>query len=158
MDESKSKRKTAMSYNKVFMMGNLCADVEVRQVGTATIGKIRLAVDETFTSKTGEKVEKTVFVDVDAWDKLADNCAKMVGKGCSVMVEGKLQMDEWVDKTSGQKRNKLKVRADRVLFLTFKDGRKGDGEGAGGGNDRDPSASSSVDMKDTPFDDVVVPF
>ena len=146
------------SLNKVFLMGNLCADVEIRQVGSGTVAQLRLAVNESFTSKTGEKVEKTVYVDVDAWDKLADNCAKMVGKGCSVMVEGKLQMDEWVDKTSGQKRNKLKVRADRVLFLSFKDGRKGDGEGAAGGNDRAPSASSSVDMKDSPFDDDVVPF
>ena len=74
------------------------------------------------------------------------------------MVEGKLQMDEWVDKTSGQKRNKLKVRADRVLFLSFKDGRKGEGEGTGGGNDRGTSGSSSVEMQDTPFDDIVVPF
>ncbi len=146
------------SLNKVFLMGNLCADVEIRQVGSGTVAQLRMAVNESFTSKSGEKVEKTAFVDVDAWDKLADNCAKMVGKGCSVMVEGKLQMDEWVDKTSGQKRNKLKLRADRVLFLSFKDGRKGDGEGAAGGNDSAPSASSSVDMKDTPFDDDVVPF
>ena len=146
------------SLNKVFLMGNLCADVEIRQVGSGTVAQLRLAVNESFTSKSGEKVEKTVYMDVDAWDKLADNCAKMVGKGCSVMVEGKLQMDEWVDKTSGQKRNKLKVRAERVLFLSFKDGRKDEGEGTGVGDYRGNSGSSSVDMKDTPFDDGVVPF
>ena len=103
-------------------------------------------------------MEKAVFVDVDAWDKLADSCAKMVGKGSSVMVEGKLQMDEWTDKTSGQKRNKLKVRADRVLFLSFKDGRKDDGEGTGIVNDTGPGGNSRIDRKDTPFDDGVVPF
>jgi single-strand DNA-binding protein len=131
-----------MSYNKVFLMGNLCADVETRSVGSATVGKLRLAVDDSFTSKSGEKVDKAVFIDVDAWDKLADNCARMVGKGCSVLVEGKLQMDEWTDKTTGQKRNKLKVRADSIEFLTYKDRNKSEEPGPGpikaptpGGND-----------------------
>jgi single-strand DNA-binding protein len=143
----------AMSYNKVFLMGNLCADVEVRSIGGTSVGKLRLAVDESFTSKSGEKVEKTVFVDVDAWDKLADNCAKLVGKGCSVLVEGKLQMDEWTDKTSGQKRTKLKVRADRVMFLTYKDGAKGgeDADRMRGGETTGPKSPTSV--RDTPFDD-----
>ena len=141
------------SLNKVFMMGNLCADVEVRSVGAATVGKMRLAVDESFTSKAGEKVEKTVYVDVDAWDKLADNCAKMIGKGCSVMVEGKLQMDEWVDKTSGQKRNKLKVRADRIEFLTFKDGAKR-GDHAVPTAEGEGMVSRSPEMiQDSPFDE-----
>jgi single-stranded DNA-binding protein len=46
-----------MSYNKVFLMGNLCADVETRSVGSATVGKLRLAVDDSFTSKSGVAVE-----------------------------------------------------------------------------------------------------
>ena len=147
-----------VALNKVMLVGNLCKDVELRSVGAFNVAHLRLAINETILSKTGEKVEKTVFADVEAWDKLASACERMVGKGCSVMVEGKLQMDEWVDKTSGQKRNKLKVRADRVLFLSFKDGRKGEGEGTGVVNDTGPIGNSSVDMKDTPFDDDVVPF
>lgn len=142
-----------MTYNKVFLMGNLCADVEIRQVGSGAVAQLRLAVNEGFTSKSGEKVEKTVYVDVDAWDKLADNCAKMLGKGCSVMVEGKLQMDEWVDKTSGQKRNKLKIRADRIEFLTYKDGAKVGNHAVpteeGDGN----TSKTPATVQDSPFDD-----
>ena len=68
------------TFNKVVLIGNLCKDVEVRTFGPTSVAQIRLAINESFTSKSGEKVEKTVFVDVEAWDKLADNCAKMAGK------------------------------------------------------------------------------
>ena len=141
------------SLNKVFLMGNLCADVEIRQVGSGTVAQLRMAVNESFTTKPGEKVEKTVYVDVDAWDKLASACERMLGKGCSVMVEGKLQMDEWVDKTSGQKRNKLKVRADRIEFLTFKDGAKR-GDHAVPTAEGEGMVSRSPEMiQDSPFDE-----
>lgn len=112
------------SLNKVVLIGNLCMDVEIRNAGTASVAQMRLAINESFTSKSGEKVEKTIFVDVEAWDKLAANCARMVGKGCSVLVEGRLQMNEWEDKDTGKKRTKIKVRADRVEFLTYKNDAK----------------------------------
>ena len=114
------------SLNKVFLIGNLCADVEMRSAGGTSVGKIRLAVDESYTSRTGEKREKTVYIAVEAWDRLADNCTKMIGQGCSVMVEGRLQMDEWADRETGKKRTKIKVRADRIEFLTFRDRDKSD--------------------------------
>lgn len=142
-----------MSCNKVFLIGNLCADVEVRSVGSTTVGKIRLAVDESFTSKSGEKVEKTVYVDVDAWERLANNCAKMIGKGCSVMVEGKLQMDEWEDKATGQKRNKLKVRADRIEFLSFKDGGKGNSPAVPTEEGEGNTSKAPGMVQDSPFND-----
>lgn len=109
------------SLNKVFIVGNLCADVETRQAGSTTVAHMRMAINESFKSKSGDKVEKVVYVDVEAWDKLAENCSKFLGKGSAALVDGRLQMDEWEDKQSGQKRNKLKVRADNVQFLTFKD-------------------------------------
>lgn len=108
------------SLNKVVLIGNLCKDVELRSAGATSVAQMRLAINESFTSKSGEKVEKAIFVDIEAWDKLADNCAKLVGKGCSVLVEGRLQMDEWEDKETGKRRTKIKVRADRVEFLTYK--------------------------------------
>ena len=112
------------SLNKVILIGNLCADVELRSAGTASVAQMRLAINESFTSKSGEKVEKVIFVDIEAWDKLADNCARYVGKGCSVLVEGRLQMDEWEDKDTKKKRTKIKVRADRVEYLTYKNDAK----------------------------------
>ena len=126
------------SFNKVIVLGNLCKDVEVRDVGSTQVAQMRLAVNENYTSKSGEKVEKTVFVDVEAWDKLATNCANMVGRGCSILVEGKIQMDEWEDKETGQKRSKLKVRADRIAFLAFKD------KQAGGAADQQEPASNNA--------------
>jgi len=112
------------SFNKVMIIGNLCADVDARPAGSSTVAHMRVAVNESFKSKIGEKVERTVYVDVEAWDKQAENAARYLGKGSAVFVEGRLQMDEWDDKQSGQKRSKLKVRADNVQYLTFRD--KGD--------------------------------
>lgn len=141
------------SFNKVTLVGNLCRDVETRQAGGTTVGQLRMAINESFTSKSGEKVEKTVFVDVEAWDKLADNCARMVGKGSSVLVEGRLKMDEWEDKETGKKRSKIKVRADRVVFLTFKDGVKGEGDGEQAYEGNAPGLKPPATVRDTSFDE-----
>lgn len=141
------------SFNKVVLVGNLCKDVEVRTVGSTSVAHLRLAINESFTSKSGEKVEKTVYVDVEAWDKLADNCAKMVGKGSSVLVEGRLQMDEWDDKETGKKRSKIKVRADRVVFLTFKDGARGEEFGGQADAGNAPRITPPAAVRDTPFDE-----
>jgi single-strand DNA-binding protein len=111
------------SYNKVIVVGHLCADVEIRQAGGTQVGSLRLAIDDSYKTKSGEKVDRTVFVDAEVWDKQAEQCQRFVGKGSAVLVEGKLQMDEWEDKASGQKRTKLKVRAERVQFLTYKNGK-----------------------------------
>ena len=141
------------TFNKTVLIGNLCKDVEVRTVGATSVAHIRLAINESFTSKSGEKVERTVFVDVEAWEKLADNCAKMVGKGSSVLVEGRLQMDEWDDKETGKKRSKIKVRADRVVFLTFKDGVKSEGDGERTYKGDAPEIRPPAMVRDTPFDE-----
>ena len=141
------------TFNKVVLIGNLCKDVEVRTFGPTSVAQIRLAINESFTSKSGEKVEKSVFVDVEAWDKLADNCAKMAGKGSSVLVEGRLQMDEWDDKETGKKRSKIKVRADRVIFLTFKDGVRVEGDGKRPYKGDAPEIKPPAMVRDTPFDE-----
>ena len=147
------REKIMASFNKVVLVGNLCKDVEVRTVGATSVAQIRLAINEIFTSKSGEKVEKTVFVDVEAWDRLADNCAKMVGRGCSVLIEGRLQMDEWDDKETGKKRSKIKVRADRVVFLTFKDGVRGEESGGQADAGNVPGIKPPGAVRDTPFDE-----
>lgn len=141
------------SFNKTVLIGNLCKDVEVRTVGATSVAHIRLAINESFISKSGGKVERTVFVDVEAWDKLAEKCAKMVGKGSSVLVEGRLQMDEWDDKETGKKRSKLKVRADRVVFLTFRDGARGEESGGQADAGSVPGIMPLAAARDTPFDE-----
>ena len=84
---------------------------------------------------------------------MADSCAKVIGKGCSVKVEGRLQMDEWDDKETGKKRSKIKVRADRVIFLSFKDRSKDEGEGRQMSDGTASEIMPPVTVRDAPFDE-----
>ncbi|NLG34250.1 MAG: single-stranded DNA-binding protein [Lentisphaerae bacterium] len=107
------------SLNKVLLIGNLTQDPELRRIPSGTaVTTLRLAVSESFQSKSGERVERTVFLDVDVWDRQAETCSQYLSKGSPVFVEGRLQLDSWDDKETGQKRSRLKVRADRVQFLS----------------------------------------
>ncbi len=113
--------------NKVLLMGNLTRDPEVRYTpkGTA-VAELGIAVNRVYSGENGEKREEVTFVDVTVWGRTAENVGEYLKKGRPVFVEGRLQLDSWEDKTSGQKRNKLKVVADNVQFL-------GSPRGAGGG-------------------------
>ncbi len=106
------------SYNKVLLMGNLTRDPEVRYTpkGTA-IANLGLAVNRRWTTETGEAKEEVTFVDVEVWGRQAETAGQYLSKGRPVFVEGRLKLDSWEDKESGQKRNKLKVVAERVQFL-----------------------------------------
>ena len=105
------------SFNKVILMGNLTRDPELRQAPSgAKVADLGLAVSETWRDKSGQSKEVTCFVDVVVWDKLAELCQQYLVKGRPVLVEGRLQMDEWKNQ-QGEKRSKLRVRADTVKFL-----------------------------------------
>ena len=116
------------SFNRVLLMGNLTKDPEIRALPSGVnVADLRLAVNDDYTDKQGQKVERACFVDVVAWDKQADACARSLTKGSPILVEGKLQMDEWTTK-EGEKRSKLRIRAERVQFLGPR--RSGPAEGA----------------------------
>lgn len=103
--------------NRVFLMGNLTRDPEVRYTPSGTaVGDLGLAVNETYKNKAGETVETTVFVDVEVWARQAETCAEYLHKGSPVFVEGRLKLDQW-ENQQGEKRSKLRVRAERVQFL-----------------------------------------
>jgi single-strand DNA-binding protein len=103
--------------NRVFLMGNLTRDPEVRYTPSGTaVGDLGLAVNETYKNKAGETVETTVFVDVEVWSRQAETCAEYLYKGSPVLIEGRLKFDQW-ENQQGEKRSKLRVRADRVQFL-----------------------------------------
>lgn len=103
--------------NRVFLMGNLTRDPEVRYTPSGTaVGDLGLAVNESYKNKAGETVESTVFVDVEVWARQAETCAEYLYKGSPVFVEGRLKLDQW-ENQQGEKRSKLRVRADRVQFL-----------------------------------------
>ena len=106
------------SFNRVFMMGNLTRDPLLRHLNDhLAVAEFGLACTEYFGGKNGERKERTCFVDIVAWDRQAAACGEHLHKGAPIFVEGRLQYDEWTDKTTGDKRQKLKIRADRVHFL-----------------------------------------
>jgi single-strand DNA-binding protein len=106
------------SYNKVLLMGNLTRDPEVRYTpkGTA-IANLGLAVNRVYSTESGEQKEEVTFIDIEVWGRQAETAGQYLSKGRPVFVEGRLRLDSWEDKESGQKRNKLKVVAERVQFL-----------------------------------------
>src|ERR1700744_1405675 len=118
------------SFNKVVLVGNLTRDPELRYTpkGTA-IAKIGLAVNRVWTNEAGEKKEEVTFVDVDVFGRTAENVGQYMRKGRPILIEGRLKLDQWDDKQTGQKKSKLGVVAETVQFLGSAQG----GEGGGGG-------------------------
>ncbi|MDF7826200.1 single-stranded DNA-binding protein [Pontiellaceae bacterium B12227] len=105
------------SYNRVLLMGNLTRNPEIRYTPSGTaVADLGLAINENFKNKAGEMVEQTCFVDVVVWGRQAETSAEFLQKGSPVFVEGRLQLDQW-ENQQGEKRSKLRVRADRVQFL-----------------------------------------
>jgi single-strand DNA-binding protein len=103
--------------NRVFLVGNLTRDPQVRQTSAGqTVCDLGLAVTERYRNKDGETVDQTCFVDIVAWARQAETCGSYLAKGKPVLVEGRLQFDQW-QTDDGQSRNRLRVRADRVHFL-----------------------------------------
>ena len=121
----------AANLNEVFLMGNLTTDPEVKYTpkGTA-VGDLRMAINDTYKAQDGTVKETVTYVDVEVWGRTAENCKQYLTKGRPVFVEGQLRLDQW--EQEGQKRSKMKVRADRVQFL----GGGGPGGGQGGGGSR----------------------
>ncbi len=119
------------SVNKVILVGNCTRDPEVRYTpkGTA-VTDLGLAMNRYYSSDGGEKREETTFVDVTLWGRQAEVAAEYLKKGRPVYIEGRLQMDSWEDKNSGQKRSKLKVVGEQMQLLGSREG----GGGGGGGD------------------------
>lgn len=122
------------SLNKVMLIGNLTRDPEVRYTpkGTA-VTDIGLAVNRVYTTDGGERREEATFVDITLWGRQAEIAGQYLKKGSSVYVEGRLQMDTWQDKQTGQNRTRLKVVGDGFQFLGSREGQGGAGGASGGG-------------------------
>jgi single-strand DNA-binding protein len=134
------------SFNKVILLGNLTRDPEVRYTpkGTA-VTELGMAVNRVYTAENGEKREETTFVDVTLWGRTAEIAGEYLKKGRPVFIEGRLQLDTWDDKQSGQKRSKLKVVGEGLQLLG---GRAGGG--GGGGGEADEGTAPPRASKTTP--------
>lgn len=125
------------SLNKVMLIGNLTRDPEVRYTpkGSA-VCDMAIAVNRRYVTDSGERQEEVTYLDIVLWGKQAELAGQYLAKGRSVFIEGRLQMDSWEDKATGQKRSKIRVVAENMQFLDSKGGggAPGGGGGGGGGN------------------------
>lgn len=103
--------------NRVFLIGNLTRDPELKYVpGGTAVSNLGLAVNRKYRDQNGELKDITCFITVVVWGKQAENCSEYLHKGSSIFVEGNLQSRSW-ENQNGQKRNVIEVRAGRIQFL-----------------------------------------
>lgn len=128
----------ASSFNRVILMGNLTRDPEVRYLpSNMAVVDIGLAVNERYQDKqSGEWQERANFFDCTAFGKSAESIGRFFSKGRPILIEGKLRLDQWEDKQSGQKRSKVKIIIDQWNFCDSKPGGGDGNDGGGGGGGR----------------------
>jgi single-strand DNA-binding protein len=129
--------------NRVLLIGNLTRDPDVRYTpkGTAVVD-LGLAVNRVTTTEDGERREEVTFIDVTLWGRQAEIAEQYLKKGRPVFIEGRLQMDSWDDKQTGQKRTKLKVVGDTMQLL-------GSRQESGEGQSSSYNASSAAPRRST---------
>jgi single-strand DNA-binding protein len=104
--------------NRVLLIGNLTRDPVMKATsGGMSICELGLAVNRRYRTATGEDREEACFVDIDVFARQAEQCSRYLRKGSLVYIEGRLRLDQWDDRATGQKRSRLKVTAERVQFL-----------------------------------------
>ncbi|HEY6841391.1 MAG: single-strand DNA-binding protein [Verrucomicrobiota bacterium] len=138
--------------NRVLLIGNLTRDPELRYTpkGTA-VTEIGLAINRIYSGEDGEKKEETTFVDVTLWARQAEVAGQYLKKGRPVFIEGRLQLDTWDDKQTGQKRSRLRVVAENLQLL----GSRPEGESSSAPSSyprRTPSASTPPPARPEPRD------
>jgi len=136
------------SFNKVILAGNLTRDPELRYTpkGSA-VCKIGLAVNRTWKTESGETKEEVAFIDVEAWGRQGEVIAQYMRKGRPLLIEGRLKLDTWEDKTTHQKQSKLKVVLESFSFI---DSKGPEGGSAPGETPRRPSPPAAAKPPDGP--------
>lgn len=120
--------------NKVFLLGNLTRDPDVRGLPSGqSVCTLGLAVSRRFVNNSGQEQEETCFVDVSVWGKTAQNCRQYLSKGSQVMVEGRLKFDSWDDRNGGGRRSRLSVVAENIQFMNRRNREDGNSNGDNAG-------------------------
>lgn len=135
--------------NKVLLMGNLTRDPEVRYTpkGTA-VGDLGIAINDSYKAQDGSIKETVTYVDIEVWGRQAETCKQYLSKGRPIFVEGQLRLDQW-ETPQGEKKSRLRVRADRVQFLGSGGGGGGQGRSGGyaGGGERSGGAPAGGEAR-----------
>ena len=130
--------------NKVMLIGNVVADPELRYTpkGTA-VTDLRMAVNRVWMGEGGQRQEESTFLDVTLWSRQAEVASQYLSKGRPVFIEGRLQMETWEDKNTGQKRSRLKIVGENMQLL-------GGGGGGGGGRPQGGGQQASHPQQSEP--------
>ena len=140
------------SFNKVILLGNLTRDPQVKYTPSGTaVTDLGLAVNRYwFDKQSNSRREETTFVDVTLWGREAEVAGEYLAKGRPVLIEGRLQLDTWDDKTTGQKRSKLRVVCEKMQLLGGRDGGAGGGGGGFRGSGGQAAGGPPADMDEGP--------
>ncbi len=146
--------------NKVILIGNLGADPEVRHLENGSVvANFNIATSETYTNKSGERVDQTEWHRIELWDRLAQIAEQYLKKGNQVYIEGRLRTENWTDK-DGQPRSRVSIRGNSMTLLGGPNPSAGSQAGASPGAERTPPPSreaavppaiASQDDDDLPF-------
>lgn len=137
--------------NHITIAGRLTRDPELKYTNAGKpVCKLSIANSRYYKDRDGQRTEETTFVDVTAWGPMAEWIGQRLTKGRPVIVEGRLRMQEWEDRATGQKRSKLDIDASRVTPLDWDDD-KGGGARAG---TRPQSNTSRGNDEPIPEDDI----
>ena len=136
------------SFDKTILIGNLVRDPELRVTPKGTpICQFGIAINHTYQLESGEKREEVVFLDCECWGKRGETIAKYFTKGKPILVEGRHRLEQWEDKTTKQKRSRIKIVVEQFRFVDSARDRDegGDGDGSaedhrGGGGQRSQSS------------------
>jgi len=135
------------------LMGNLTRDPELRVTPKGTpICQFSLAINREFKLESGEKRDEVVYVDIEAWGKQGETIAKYVTKGKPLFVEGRLKLEQWDDKKTGEKRSRMKVVMEQFQFIGVRD--NAGGEQQSGGERHAPPPTSKPASQDNLDEDV----
>jgi single-strand DNA-binding protein len=139
----------AGNVNKVFLMGNLTRDVELKYTPSdQPVANVGIAVNRRYRTREGEDREESTFVDCEAWGRTAEVMNQYLAKGRPVFVEGRLKLDQWEDRETGKTRSKLKVVIENFQFI---DSPGGSGGGGGGGRSGSrPQAAAATSGQPAP--------
>jgi len=133
------------NYNRVFLLGNLTADPESRDLPTGGIvTDLRLAVNRTYRNREGEQTEEVSFIDCTAYGRTAEVARDYLKKGRPVFLEGRLHQDRW-ETNEGDKRSKLKVVVERLVLLPRRAG-AAEGEAEGEAETAPPEETPASDF------------
>ncbi len=146
------------SLNKVFLIGNLTKDPEVRYIPSGkAVGDLRMAINRRFKSADGQERDETCYVAVVVWGRQAETCGEFLHKGSPLMVEGRLHYDEW--EKDGKKNSRLRVVAERVQFMGGKGGGAKDSQSSEGSKRSvDAGSPEEVPNDGVPGDEDNLPF